>query len=87
MDVEGGFGLASLAKKLVPFRAVRQFFGLYSQTFNFLIETFRESQNVLVPTTLHDTTSLLRVLTVWFASSGHNMPTTGRQFQSCRGVE
>jgi hypothetical protein len=80
--VQSGLGLASLAKKLVPFGTGRQFIGLYSQTFDFLIETFWESQDIPVPTTLHDTTSCLRVLTVGFASSDHNMPTIGRQFQS-----
>jgi hypothetical protein len=57
--VKSGFGLASLAKKLVPFGAMWQFFGLCSEAFGFLIETFWESQDVLETTSLHDTTSLL----------------------------
>jgi hypothetical protein len=80
--VKSGFGLARLAEKQVPFGAMRQCLGLSSETRGFLIETFWESQNVFETTTLHDTTSLLRVLTVGFAISDHNMPTIGRQFQS-----
>jgi hypothetical protein len=53
VDLKSGFGLASLAKKLVPFGAVRQFFSLCPETLGFLIETIRESQDVFKTTTLH----------------------------------
>jgi hypothetical protein len=59
-----------------------QFFSLYSESFGFLIETFWKSQHVLETATLHDTTSLLRVLTVGFASLELRMPAAARQFQS-----
>jgi hypothetical protein len=62
--VKSRFGVASLAKKSVSFVAMWQFFRLCSKAFGFLIETFREGQDVLETATLHDTTSLLRVLTV-----------------------
>jgi hypothetical protein len=75
--VKGGFSFSRLAQKFVPFETRRQFCSLCSETLGFLIDTFGESFETA---TLHDTTSLLRVLTAGFASSNRNMPP--RIFQS-----
>jgi hypothetical protein len=56
--VKGGFGLARLAQKFVSLGAGWKSFGLRSKTFDFLIESFWESQDVFEATTLHDTTFL-----------------------------
>ncbi|KJC62060.1 hypothetical protein UP10_01340 [Bradyrhizobium sp. LTSPM299] len=79
--MKSGFGLASLAKKFVPFGSGRQFFGLCSETLGFLIETFWESQNVFETTTLHDTPLGFRVLTVGFQSSDPNYAEIARSVQ------
>jgi hypothetical protein len=50
-----------------------QFFSLCPQSFGFLNETLWKSQDVLETATLHDATSLLRGLTVGFASSDLNL--------------
>jgi hypothetical protein len=82
--VKSRFGLASLAKKLVSFAAVRQFLGLFSETFDFLIETIGESLDVFEATTLHDTT-LLAFCGSYAAGSeltNLSMPLPRVQFQS-----